>query len=146
MARSPDPSRVYTDCRSIFAGAGALFRKSSSIKNLLQKHRDSIAPLLREFSLDAICFVAQDLLRKRIFEFPARAKLRFPELFQITSTETPKEAALVKVNGLIQATGGSKEGKERLADQSNANGSISRQKRPKIKLEGVIFSSIVLQC
>ena len=126
-------------------GAGALFRRGPSIKNLLQKHRNSIAPLLREFSLDAICFVAQELLRERIFEFPAKAKLRFPELFQITSTETPKGAAFDKVNGLIQATDGSKEGKERLADQSNANVSISRPKRPKIKLEGVIFSSIVLQ-
>lgn len=145
MARSPDPSRVYTDCRSIFVGAGALFRKSSSIRNLLQKHRNSITSLLREFSLEAICLVAQNLLRERIFEFPAKAKLRFPELFQITSTETPKEAALDKANRLNRAISGSEEG-EILADQSNADVSISRRNKPKIKLEGVIFSSIVLQC
>lgn len=122
--RLPGQSLVYAHCHSIFKGVDAKVRKNHSIKHLLQKNQNSIASLLREFSLDALCVVAKGLLHEGVFEYTARARLRFPELFRTTPTETAKKAALDieaaknEVDALIEAA---PEVGEEMISHPNAN-------------------------
>jgi hypothetical protein len=91
--RSPDERLVYLHCSSIFCGANALVRKGKKVSQLLEKHKASIKILTKEFTLPAIAAVAKELLEKRIFESLPLAKLRFPELFQLSLTQEAERAA-----------------------------------------------------
>ncbi|KAL8921012.1 MAG: hypothetical protein Q9208_005903 [Pyrenodesmia sp. 3 TL-2023] len=91
--RSPDGRLVYLHCSSIFSGANAQVRKAKKISQLLGKHKTAIKILTKEFSLPAIAAVAKELLEERIFDSLPRAKLRYPELFQLSETQEAERAA-----------------------------------------------------
>ena len=91
--RSPDKRLVYLHCASIFSGANGEVRRVKKISKLLEKHKTSIKILTKEFTLPAIAAVAKELLDEQIFESLPRAKLRYPELFQLTETQEAERAA-----------------------------------------------------
>ncbi|KAL8718239.1 MAG: hypothetical protein Q9225_004597 [Loekoesia sp. 1 TL-2023] len=91
--RSPDGRLVYLHCSSIFSGANAHVRKVKKISQLLEKHKASIKILTREFTLPAIATVTKELLEERIFESLPRARLRYPELFQLSEIQEAERAA-----------------------------------------------------
>lgn len=84
---------VYLHCRSLFDGANAQLRKEKAIRRILQAHKTSIPVLSRDFSLEVIYPVAKQLLEEGIFESTAKARLRFPELFETTPAQKSKRAA-----------------------------------------------------
>ncbi|KAI4285995.1 MAG: hypothetical protein L6R38_000222 [Xanthoria sp. 2 TBL-2021] len=90
---SPDSRLVYLHCSSIFSGANAQVRRPKKITQLLQKHNAAIKILTKEFPLPAVAAVAKELLEERIFESLPRAKLRYPELFQLSETQEAERAA-----------------------------------------------------
>jgi len=91
--RSPDGRLVYLHCASIFSGASGQVRRVKKISQLLEKHKTSIKILTKEFTLPAIAAIAKELLDEQIFESLPRAKLRYPELFQLTETQEAERAA-----------------------------------------------------
>lgn len=91
--RSPDGRLVYLHCSSIFSGANAQVRRVKKVSQLLEKHKTSIKILTKEFTLPAIAAIAKELLEEEIFESLPRAKLRYPELFQLTETQEAERAA-----------------------------------------------------
>lgn len=91
--RSPDERLVYLHCSSIFSGGNAHVRRAKKIGQLLEKHKESIKILTKEFTLPAVATVAKQLLDARIFESLPRAKLRYPELFQPSETQEAERAA-----------------------------------------------------
>ena len=90
---SPNGRLVYLHCSSIFSGANAQVRKAKKISQLLQKHKASIKILTQEFALPAVAATAKELLEERIFESLPRARLRYPELFQLSETQEAERAA-----------------------------------------------------
>ena len=93
--RSPDGRLVYLHCASIFSGANGQVRRVKKVSQLLEKHKTSIKILTNEFTLPAIAAITKELLDEQIFESLPRAKLRYPELFQLTETQEAERAASV---------------------------------------------------
>ena len=91
---SPDGGLVYLHCSSIFSGANAQVRKVKKVSRLLEKHKASIKLLTAELTLPAIAAIAKELLEEKIFESLPSAKLRYPELFQLTETQEAREQRL----------------------------------------------------
>ncbi len=91
--RSPDGRLVYLHCASIFSGANGQVRRVKKISQLLEKHKKSIKILTKEFTVSAIAAIAKELLDEQIFESLPRAKLRYPELFQLTDAQEAERAA-----------------------------------------------------
>ncbi|KAI9718433.1 MAG: hypothetical protein M1812_004154 [Candelaria pacifica] len=91
--RSPDGRLVYLHCASIFSGANGQVRRLKKISQLLERHKTSIKILTKEFTLPAIAAIAKELLDEQIFQSLPRAKLRYPELFQLTETQEAERAA-----------------------------------------------------
>lgn len=89
----PDERVVYLSCRSIFKQADAQLRKPKKIREMIQKRESMIRPLLQEHSLDAICGVVKTLLDGQIFESTLHAKIRFPELFEVSEAQSVEREA-----------------------------------------------------
>jgi len=91
---SPDERLVYLALRGILQGENAGLRKLKKVKKIVEKYQNQadIKNLAREFKLESICQVAVDLLKDRVFESTLRAKARFPEVFEVSPTQTAKRA------------------------------------------------------
>ena len=90
---TPDKRLVYLHCRSIFTGTNAQVRREKVVLKLLEKHKGSIKILTHEFPLCTICTVAKELLEEGIFESKQRAKLHFPELFEVSKARAAEREA-----------------------------------------------------
>lgn len=91
--RLPDQRLVYLHCRSLFDGVNAQLRQKKHIRRILQANKTSIVILTQEFSVDAICSVAKELLQDGIFESTSKARLRFPEVFETTAAQKSARVA-----------------------------------------------------
>jgi hypothetical protein len=74
--------RVFLAYRALFAGERAMLRKSKKVREVVEKHKSSFQPLIREFGNDKIIGILKELLAGRIFQSELRAKVEFPELFR----------------------------------------------------------------
>ncbi len=92
-APTPDQRVVYLHCRSIFSGADAQVRRQKKVRQLLARKNASISTLTHEFSLDAICIIAKELLEDGVFGSEMRARLRFPELFKTSEAQLAERQA-----------------------------------------------------
>ncbi|KAI4236466.1 MAG: hypothetical protein LQ349_002538 [Xanthoria aureola] len=81
----PDGRLVYLHCSSIFNGPYAQIRQLKKVRQLLEKHQNSIKILTKEYTLPDIAAVAKGLLENQVFESLPEAKLRYPELFRPSS-------------------------------------------------------------
>lgn len=70
-------------------------RRVKKVSQLLKKHKAFIKILTKEFTLPVIAAIAKELLEEEIFGSLSRAKLRYPELFQLTETQEAERAASV---------------------------------------------------
>ena len=94
---------VFTHCRNALAGQNALIRRSKKIKEILDKHKGSIKPLLQSHKIDKIAECAQFLLQNGIFESGLKAKIFFPELFETSSSRGVQRAESVSEAGRAEA-------------------------------------------
>ena len=90
---SADKRRVYLACRPIFTGNNALLRKQKKIRELLDKHKSPLHPLIRDFDIIKIVEILKILLEKEIFQSEVKAKIEFPELFQSSPERNVQRAA-----------------------------------------------------
>lgn len=99
---------VYVSCRSIFVGQNAQLRRPKKVKEVLQQQELKIMPLLNKYGLDEVAVYARNLLDSRVFESQLRAKIEFPDLFEISPlrdvqrTESEHEAVRSEAEALAE--------------------------------------------
>lgn len=91
----PDERVVYLALKDIFKGQNAQVRKSKTVSKLIRQHKtqESVANLLQEYNFDNICSLSSNLLGAEIFDTTLKAKLRFPELFDPSPTQSAEKEA-----------------------------------------------------
>ncbi|KAL8634052.1 hypothetical protein Q9189_000298 [Teloschistes chrysophthalmus] len=144
--RFPDSRLVYLHCSSIFSGAHAQFRKQKIISQCLKKHKASIKILTEEFTLPAIAAVAKELLEDRVFESSARAKLRYPELFQPSASQEAERAAseaeILRIEAeAAQDINPTSEDEEDLDIEKDAEHEAASKSGTKIRQRGIVPTS-----
>jgi hypothetical protein len=79
---SADRRRVFLAYRTVFTGPHAQIRKSKKVREVIEQHKASFQPLLKDFGFDKVADIIKTLLDQRVFESELKAKIAFPELFQ----------------------------------------------------------------
>jgi hypothetical protein len=91
----PDERVVYLTLKNVFMGSVAEMRKLAAIRKVIQKERrqSEVESLVSAHGLDTICATARRLLLEGIFESTMRAKIRFPEVFDVSPTQSAEREA-----------------------------------------------------
>lgn len=89
----PDERLVYRACQDIFRGSHSHVRKLKVIRSLIEENRPSLAGILREYNIDRTINVAKKLLEDQVFDNTLKAKIRFPELFDVSPTQSAEREA-----------------------------------------------------
>jgi hypothetical protein len=90
---SADKRRVFLAYRAIFAGNNAQLRKHKKVLELVNSHKSSFGPLIRDFGVNKIVDILKILLDARIFGSELKAKVEFPELFRSSPVREVQRAA-----------------------------------------------------
>lgn len=113
----PDERVVYLALKNVFKGPEAGIRQSKAVHKLISKHKAhaEVVDLIREHDFETVCTVARTLLTEQIFESTLKAKLRFPEIFDVSSAQSAEreaseaEAAKNESNAIREAVQGHQE-------------------------------------
>ena len=91
----PDERLVYLALKNHFKGADVQVRKLKKIREVIQKHQRHVdlRDLIREHSIDHISHIAKVLLEQQIFESTLKAKIRFPEVFEVSPAQSAEREA-----------------------------------------------------
>ncbi|UNI16717.1 hypothetical protein JDV02_003130 [Purpureocillium takamizusanense] len=91
----PDERVVYLALKNVFKGHNAGVRQNRAIRKLIKQYRsqEDISDLIREHNVDVICNAARMLLCDEVFESTLKAKIRFPELFDLSPTQSAEREA-----------------------------------------------------
>ena len=89
----PDERLVYLACQHIFRGSHSHVRRLKVIRSLIQENKPSLAGILREYNIDRTIKVAKKLLEDQVFDDTLKAKIRFPELFDVSPTQSAEREA-----------------------------------------------------
>jgi len=98
MAKNPPDERlVYLALKNIFKGPDAQLRTAKKIRKLIQKHLDDsrdaeVCALVAEHNIDNVCNTAKALLQMEIFASTLKAKIRFPEVFEVSPAQSAERA------------------------------------------------------
>ena len=92
---TPDERLIYLALKNVFKGQDALIRTSKKVRRLVQTHQNEpdVRDLIAEYNIDNVCNVAKNLLELRIFESTLEAKIRFPEVFDVSPAQSADRAA-----------------------------------------------------
>jgi hypothetical protein len=89
MAQSyPDERLIYLACQHIFRGAYSHVRKLKTVKGLIRQHEIALTDILREYDINRTSTVAKKLLESEVFDSTLKARIRFPELFEVSPTQS----------------------------------------------------------
>ena len=100
----------------MFTGPQAHIRKSKKVREVIEQHRQSFKPLIKDFGFDKVADIVKTLLDHRVFESELKAKIAFPELFQtspardIQRNESENDAARSAAEVLEELTSASERG------------------------------------
>lgn len=91
----PDERVVFLALKNVFKGQNAEVRQPKAIRKLIKEHQklDTVAGLVREHNFDVVCNSARILLCDDIFASTLKAKIRFPELFDLSPTQSAEKEA-----------------------------------------------------
>ncbi|CDM33975.1 hypothetical protein DTO013E5_1705 [Penicillium roqueforti] len=89
----PDERLVYLACQHIFRDSNSQVRKLKTVKGLIEQNKTALADILREYNVDRTSNVAKKLLENRVFDSTLEAKIRFPELFDVSPTQSAEREA-----------------------------------------------------
>ena len=87
-----DRRRVYLACKAIFTGNNAQLRKQKKIRELVDKHKGALNPLIRDFGVPKVVDILRVLLDSGVFQSDLKAKIEFPELFRSSPDRTVQRA------------------------------------------------------
>jgi hypothetical protein len=91
--RDPDERLVYLACQHIFRGSNSQVQKRKHVMSLLKQNKPTLTNILREHNIDRTCNVAKRLLEDQVFYSTLRAKIRFPELFDVSPAQSAEREA-----------------------------------------------------
>jgi hypothetical protein len=91
----PDERVVYLALKNVFKGSGAEVRQLQRIRKLILNNQEQhdVANLIKVYNIDTVCNTARTLLTERIFESTLKAKIRFPEVFDVSPTQSAAREA-----------------------------------------------------
>lgn len=92
----PDERTVYLAFKDVFKGPDAQLRTSKAIKRRIRRHLDhneEIKTLVQEYKITSVGNSAKTLLENDIFSSTLKAKIRFPELFDVSPAQSAGRAA-----------------------------------------------------
>jgi hypothetical protein len=94
VKNQPDERLVYVALKGIFKGPNGQIRRDKKIRKLIKEHQNdfNIRNLIQEHDIGDLCHVAKTLLEAQIFESSLKAKLRFPEAFEVSPSQTLERA------------------------------------------------------
>lgn len=88
---NPDERLVYLACQHIFRGNASNIRKMKVIKGLIEEDKKPpLTDILRQYNINQTSTVAKKLLEEEIFGKNSKAKMRFPDLFHVSPTQSAK--------------------------------------------------------
>jgi hypothetical protein len=98
MAKNPPDERlVYLALKNVFKGPEAQLRLAKKIRKLIQKHLDNgdteVRALVAEHNIDNVCNTAKALLQDEVFASTLKAKIRFPEVFEVSPAQSAERVA-----------------------------------------------------
>ncbi|KAI3317001.1 hypothetical protein HD806DRAFT_516348 [Xylariaceae sp. AK1471] len=113
----PDKRVVYLALKNVFKGQNAEVRQNKVIRRLVTEHRtqEDVADLIREHDFEDICNSARILLSDDVFASTLKAKIRFPELFDLSPTQSAEketseaEAARQEADAIEHAVKGTRD-------------------------------------
>lgn len=91
MAKNPPNERlVYLALKGVFKGNNAKLRREKKVRKLIEAHKNqpNIQNLIQEHNIDSLCHVAKALLEAQVFESTLNAKIRFPEVFEVSPSQS----------------------------------------------------------
>lgn len=89
----PDERLVYLACQHIFRGSNSQVRRLKAVKGLIEQNKIALADILREYNVERTSNVAKKLLENQVFDSTLKAKIRFPELFDVSPTQSAEREA-----------------------------------------------------
>jgi hypothetical protein len=91
----PDERVVYLALKNVFKGPNAGMRRLPAIRKLIVKNQKQgdITDLVNAHNIDIVCNTARVLLTEKIFESTLAAKIRFPEVFDVSPDESAEREA-----------------------------------------------------
>jgi hypothetical protein len=92
----PDERTVYLAFKNVFKGMDAQTRTDKTIKKKIQKYEgcsEEIRALVQEHNLDNVRKSIKTLLEGDVFGSTLKAKMRFPELFDVSPAQSAERAA-----------------------------------------------------
>jgi hypothetical protein len=95
MAKNlPDERLVYLALKGVFQGQDVHVRQEKKVRKLIEKQQNhtDIKQLVQTYSLDSLCQTAKVLLKDQVFESTLKAKIRFPEVFEVSPDQTAERA------------------------------------------------------
>ncbi len=95
MAKNqPDERLVYLALNGVFKGENSKVRNLKPIRKLITNHKSQleIRNLIEEYNLEILCNVAKTLLEQQIFESTLKAKIQFPEVFEVSPSQSAERA------------------------------------------------------
>jgi hypothetical protein len=93
LESDPDERLIYLACQHIFRGPNSQVRKLKTVKGLIRQNELSLTDVLREYNIDRTSNVAKKLLESQVFDSTLKAKIRFPELFDVSPTQSAEREA-----------------------------------------------------
>ncbi|KAI2625546.1 hypothetical protein GGS21DRAFT_531300 [Xylaria nigripes] len=104
----PDERVVYLALKNVFKGTNAEIRQLKAIRKLVKKSTNDadVADLIEAYNEDIICNIARTLLIDEIFASTLKAKIRFPEVFDVSPAQgaereaSEAEAAINEANAI----------------------------------------------
>ncbi|KAI1755342.1 hypothetical protein F4782DRAFT_488194 [Xylaria castorea] len=114
----PDERVVYLALKNVFKGKNAEVRRLAAVRKLItQNQKDSdVSGLINGHNIDIVCQMARSLLTEEVFESTLKAKIRFPEVFDVSPAQSAEreaseaEAAINEANAIKGAVNAYSEG------------------------------------
>jgi hypothetical protein len=90
----PDEKLVYLALKGVLQGQDVRVRRKGKVRKLIEKQQNhtDIKRLIQTYSIDSLCQTAEALFRDQIFESTLKAKIRFPDFFEVSSSQTAERA------------------------------------------------------
>ncbi|KAI0538482.1 hypothetical protein GGR58DRAFT_526058 [Xylaria digitata] len=104
----PDERVVYLALKNVFKGENAKVRQLKAVRKLVSKSQNDtdVSDIIKAHNIDIVCNTARALLAEEIFESTLKAKIRFPEVFDVSPAQSAEreaseaEAAISEANAI----------------------------------------------
>ena len=77
--------RVFLAARPVFVGNNAQIRDRKAVLTVIAEHEPAFTAILQELGKERVVSVIQTLLGDQVFESELKAKLAFPDLYQVSA-------------------------------------------------------------